>query len=288
MLAISPAYKIKVPAFDVNLIAKYDLYIQLHINRLNICVFDTEGNQCLLFESYDFNEIDSDASVLDCLKAIWESNHLLTSGFWHKVICVHSNRDFVFIPYEHYNEEAAHNYLMLNCQFDKNAHDLQHIKHYELDAVCYFPVNKAIDAWFNEQYKNIAIQHAHFNSCFLHGLLANECNKISISIHPELMSIALLENKQLKFINSFPYDNINDILYFALFVFDELKVSTEDTPVVVWSNEDELDEVTGLLRKYIRSVEVGERPGSLVFPEEFNELPAYIGFDLFSAYYLLR
>ncbi|MGB0523881.1 MAG: DUF3822 family protein [Flammeovirgaceae bacterium] len=288
MIAISPSYKIKDSSFDVNLIAKYDLYLQLHLNHLNICVFDTEGNQCLLFESYSFEGVDSTASVLDCLKGIWENNNLLTAGHWHKVICINVNRDFVFIPYEHYNEEAAINYLMLNCQFDKETHTLHHIKHYELDAVCYFPVNHVLEEWVNDQYKNIAVQHAHFNSCFLHGLLANDQETLAISIHPELLSIVLLENKKIKFINSFPYNTANDILYFILFVLDELKLSAEDAKLMLWSQEDDIEEIVSLLQKYVRNVELGGRPSNLSFPEDFDLLPEHHAFDLFSAYYLLR
>lgn len=288
MIAISPTYKIKDSAFDVNLIAKYDLYVQLHINCLHLCVFDTEENQCLLFESYDFNEVDHTASLLDCLKNVWENNPLLTSGAWHKVICLNVNRDFVFIPYEHYNEEAAINYLTLNAQFDQDKHQLHQIKHYELDAVCYFPVNTTLEDWLNEQYKNIAIQHAHINSCFIQGLLANEYEELSISIHPELFSIGLLQNRKIKFINTFPYSSIDDILYFVLFVMDELGLSAETTSVTVWSNQDEVEEIKGLLKNYINQVKTGDRPNNLQFPEAFDSLPKHHSFDLFSAYYLLR
>ena len=288
MIAISPTYQIKDQAFDVNLIAKYDLYVQLHINCLNLCVFDTEDNQCIFFESYDFSGVESDASLLDCLKSVWENNHLLTAGAWHKVVCLNVNREFVFIPYEHYNEDAAINYLMLNTHFDKDQHTLHQIKHYELDAVCSFPVNNTLEDWLNEQYKNIAVQYAHINSCFLQGLLANDHEGLSVSIHPELLSIGLLSNRKIKFINTFPYQTVDDILYFVLFVMDELGLSSEETSITMWSTEDEIDEVKGMLQKYIRNVELGNRPGNLNFPESFNTLPQQHSFDLFSAYYLLR
>lgn len=288
MIAISPSYKVKDSSFDVNLIAKYDLYLQLHLNSLNICVFDTEENQCLLVEHYDFTAVASDASMLDCLKGIWENNHLLTAGSWHKVICIHVNREFVFIPYEHYNEEAAINYLQLNARFDQQAHTLQHIKHYELDAVCYFPINTQLGDWLNDQYKDIAVQYAHFNSCFLHGLLANDYDHLCISIHPELMSIAWLENRKIKFVNTFPYNSPSDILYFVLFVVDELQLSEDSLKISLWSREDHTEDTLGLLRQYIREVELGKRPMNLNFTDDFDELPAHHLFDLFSAYYLLR
>ena len=288
MIAISPSYKIKDQAFDVNLIAKYDLYLQLHINCLHLCVFDTEENQCILFESYDFSGVERTASLLDCLKGIWENNHLLTAGAWHKVVCMNVNRDFVFIPYEHYNEEAAINYLMLNAEFDKDKHELHQIKHYELDTVCYFPVNNALEDWLNEQYKNIAIQHTHLNSCFLQGLLANEEDELSISIHPELFSIGFLETRKIKFINTFPYSSADDILYFVLFVMDELGLSAATTSVTVWSIEDDIDHIRGLLKTYISNVKIGYRPANLNFPDSFDALPKHHSFDLFSAYYLLR
>ena len=71
-------------------------------------------------------------------------------------------------------------------------------------------------------------------------------------------------------------------------MLDELELSHEDSNVQVWSSTDEVDEVTGLLNKYIRNVNIGSRPENLSFGESFEELPEQFAFDLFSAYYLLR
>jgi len=288
MIAISPTYKIKDPDFDVNLIAKYDLYLQLQLNGLHISVFDTEENKCILFESYDFSEVGNESSLLDCLKSIWEQNVLLTAGAWHKIICIQVNREFVFIPYEHYNEEAALNYLKLNTEFDQNSHTLRQIKHYELDTVCSFPVNNLLEDWLNEQYKQLAIQYAHVNNCFLQGLLTNGFEELCVSIHADLFSIAWVQDRKLKFINTFPYETPSDILYFILFVMDELQLNTEEASLTCWSSVDSLENITGLLRKYIRKVETGTQPNNLTFPASFDILPKSHSFDLFSAYYLLR
>ncbi len=288
MTSISPIYKIKDVGFDVNFIAKYDLYLHIHLNHLNICVFDTEENKSILFESYDFEEEIKESNFLECMQKVWEGTHFLSAGFWHKVVVVIVGQDFVFIPYEHYNEEAAINYLRLNCHFNEKTHDLHHTKHYELDAVCYFAVSQEIKNWLNSQYTSVPVMFAHSNSCFIQGLLTEHEDGLCVIIHPENITIALLKDRKIQFVNSFPYTHQNDLLYFVLFVMDELKLSTDDTKVKVWGTQSDLYDIRGMLRGYIQDVKIGDRP-KLKYGIGFDDsLPSYFAYDLFAGYYLMR
>ena len=287
MVAVSPTYKIKDDGFDINFISKYSLYLHLHINHLNVCVFDTEENKCLLFESYNFEEVESEASLMDCLKGIWENNHLLNAGFWHKVVAINVSQDFVFIPHEHFNEDAAINYLRLNCNFNDNFQSIHSTKQYELDTVCVFTVHKELENWLNNQYSSTPVQYIHFNSSFLHGLLTMNVEELAVIIHSDIMTIAHLENKQLKFVNSFPYSHSNDILYFILFVMDEIGIAHESGSVKLWGTQD-LGDIASMLQNYIRTVEIGERP-PLKYGIGFDDtVDEYFAYDLFATYYLMR
>jgi hypothetical protein len=291
MKAIKQHYKIKDSDFDVNLLSQYNLYLHIYLNQLHVCVVDAPSKKCLLYEQYDFSATAANITLLECLKGIWENHHLLSAALWHKVVVVPVNADFAFIPAKHYHEDTALQFLQLNCQLDWQKQVLAHTRHYEFDAVAVFPVNAEMVKWLADVYGGAKLQFAHTNSCFLHGLLAMKAgvaNELHLLVHPDLLSIAYLREQRLKFVNTFPQASPSDVLYFALFVMQELGLAPEQTTLRLWGNGDEVLACQDVLQPYVKDVALGETNLPMSFGDGFAALPSYYAVDLFSAFLLLQ
>lgn len=291
MSALKEYNKIKDSDFDVNLLSQYNLYLHVYLNNLNVCVVDTQADKCLLFEQHDFTTTAIDITLLECLKNIWDSHQLLSAPFWNKVVVISINQDFTFIPTKYYSEETALFYLKANCEAVWEQHEIMHTKHDELDTVSAFPVNQDIVKWLSGVYTEATIQYAHFNSCWLQGLLTareDKVDQVNVLVHPDVMSIAVVQNQRLKFINSFPQSSPQDVLYFVLFVMEEAGLSPSKYQVKLWGNAPYLPACEEIIRSYVKEVHLGEMPTKVVLGDGFEALPAYFGFDLFSAYFLLK
>ena len=201
------------------------------------------------------------------------------------------NTAFTYLPTKHYNEDTAIHFLQANCQADWGKQIIGHTKHYELDTVATFPVNKEIVRWLSDCYGGEKLQFTHFNSCFLQGLIngsEGQEKQLNLLMHEDLLSIALIEQQRLKFINTFPQQSVQDVLYFSLFVAEELAIKPNELTLKIWGNSPKLLSSQELLTNYVREVIIGEPPTNLKYGDGFEALPANYAFDLFSVYFLIR
>ena len=283
--------RIRDSDFDVNLLSQYNLYLHVYLNNLDICVVNTEKDKLLLFEQYDFTETATDVTLLQCLKNIWENHQLLSASLWHKVVVVMVNPEFTILPTKYYNEDTAIHYLQLNCEADWQKHLIRQTKHYELDAVTAFPVNREMATWLAGCYGGTSLQFVHFNSSFLQGLRMSGEDKpkqLNILLHDDLMSIAAFGGNQLLFLNTFPQRSPQDALYFTLFVAEELEVKPEELSVMLWGNAYYVPDTEEAIAPYVNKITIGDPPSRLNYGDGFEKLPAHYAFDMYSAHFLAR
>ena len=115
-------------------------------------------------------------------------------------------------------------------------------------------------------------QYSQFNNTENAYLYLNQ-NKVTITFFKE---------NKLIFNNSFDYITKEDLLYFVLFSFEQLKISTENIEVILFGAIEKDDEYFNLLYDYIRNIKLGKRPHQFNFPSEFDSLAENKYFGLFS------
>ena len=62
------------------------------------------------------------------------------------------------------------------------------------------------------------------------------------------------------------------MLYFVLFCFEQLNISTENINATIYGNIKEDDERYKLLYDYIKNITLGKRSDYFKFPKEFKEI----------------
>jgi hypothetical protein len=96
------------------------------------------------------------------------------------------------------------------------------------------------------------------------------------------VTITFFKENKLIFNNSFDYLTKEDLLYFVLFSFEQLKLSTENIEVTLFGTIEKDDECFNLLYEYIRNLNLGKRPHQFTFPAEFDSLAEHKYFGLFT------
>ena len=85
-----------------------------------------------------------------------------------------------------------------------------------------------------------------------------------------------------RFSNKFTFETKEDILYFILFTFEQLKINTETVQTKLYGEIIKGDEKYQLLYEYIRNIEFGLRPSHLNFSSKFNLIREHQFYSLFS------
>jgi hypothetical protein len=107
-------------------------------------------------------------------------------------------------------------------------------------------------------------------------------NKAYLYLNEQKVGITIFDSDKLIFNNSFNYTSKEDLLYYVLFSFEQLKISADSIDVTVFGNIEDTDESFSLMYEYIRNIKLGKRPHQFTFPTEFNSLSDHKYFGLFT------
>lgn len=129
----------------------------------------------------------------------------------------------------------------------------------------------------------------HFSQALLTGIglqtKADSGKQLLLNVHGEYIDIVVTENKKLLLMNSYSWKTHEDILYFTLFIFEQLELSTDSTPLILTGETDADSPLYLILYKYIRKVIFPEKPSSLlnIFKEgglSFHKYSSLYNFSL--------
>ncbi len=128
-------------------------------------------------------------------------------------------------------------------------------------------------------------QHTHAASAFIEsGMLFCRINRHAeaVLIQPgrDWFEMAYFARSSLVFYNTFHYQSPEDFIYFVLFVFEQLNLNPEITPVWLVGDIEEGSPLHSILTRYIRKVSFPTRPDHLTWTYEFNEVPGHVFYSL--------
>lgn len=277
--------KIKDDTFNVDYIARYNLSLQINFSLFRFCVTDTESNRCLLLEDYQFESISRPEQLIEQLELIYDDHHVLQAGFWRSIRLAVKNINFSLVPFSLFDEEYLKEYLNVNCMVHpEQREDIFYYKQQSTEAVNIFSADKDVIGWFINRYPQKTLKVVHHTSPLIEGIMSSGSQERALFIHVEnnFLTILVKKNKMLEFCNSFHFFSPEDFVYFTMFVFDQLELNPETTPVVLWGEINHDSPLYKQLYKYIRHVTFGNKPSSLYFGYHFDEIFDHRFFDLYS------
>ncbi|WP_066627541.1 DUF3822 family protein [Labilibacter marinus] len=269
------------PSFDINITTSYFLSIQLQLDGFSFCVLDPVSNEYILFEHrpLNFNE-----NILTVLESELASNDLLVYPY-QKVFVLYNTLEYSLIPQALYNEEMKSEYLQFCFSKQEDNQQVFSNKVKMADSVCCFSAPVELTQILDKYYKNIKYfcQATSFIETALLSTSANQsANHVHINIQPSYFDIIVTSANNLRMHNSFKYQNSKEFLYFALFVFEQLKLDTRQTKVFVSGNINRSSELYSLLKTYIKQIEIKNESNHFKFASVFKNIPFQNHLNLFN------
>jgi len=189
---------------------------------------------------------------------------------------------FTLVPERLYNPVERRTYLQeiapLTYETDVRMDELSALQ----ARLVYGAPNKTLDA-ITKQLPNAKISHA--TTALIAGLLARPNAPTSpvlyLQIYDGWLVAIVLEGKNLLFANTFHYLAAKDFLYYVLLIFDQYKLTPEETPVYISGQLYENSEIYPLLQRYVRSLRFLPAPDFLQLGTKLQQQPTYFYFNLF-------
>ena len=207
------------------------LSIQVSLNGLSFCCFNTLNNTVSSFNEVHFDTIHKNTKIEDLFADAFR-NHPELSETYDEILVIHNNNLSTFVPEALFDENFLGSYLQYNTKvFETDFFAFDEITNYQMNTV-YIPyVN--INNFFIDQFG--AFNYKHANSILVNKLLIASKNKdekkMFIHINSGHFEIIVIQNQKLLHFNSFDYSTPEDFIYYILFTAEQLNLNPENFPL---------------------------------------------------------
>jgi hypothetical protein len=290
-----PIVKIKDDLFNVDNISQYNLCLKLDNEGIEVGVFDTKIDRCLVYEQYkSFRRIPYTQIATEL--AHLQRNHLfLGAGFWQKVCIILTNPQYTFVPEDYHHPNYSATFLRLTSDIDSEQYVIQHTQHASQRCYNHFAVPKSLYDAIQRKYSlnNTKFMFVHQTSGLLEGLLTKpdrlEGSCLHVYVDAENVIISFFRSGNLQYMNTFAHNNsTNDILYFVLLAMKEWSLEAEWCKCYLYGEVQKNEGIAAQLKKYVKEVQLSNRPKNINFGYRFDDLDEWKGFDVLGTYHITK
>lgn len=227
------------------------LSLQVALNGLSFCVFDTLNEKVLDLQEIRFNYTQS---LEDQLWRTFVDFPSLTKTY-DEIVVLHDNNFNTFVPKPLFDENYLGSYLQYNTKVfesDFFAYDESETNDMNNVHVPFVNVNNfLIDQFGSFDYKNV-------NTVLVSKLLNLSRNKeekqVYIHFQETHFEIVITHNLKLLFYNSFEYKTPEDFVYYLLFTLEQLQLNPETVSVYLLGKISEEHPCFEIAYRYVRNI----------------------------------
>jgi hypothetical protein len=270
MEKVAPAFSKIDKSFEETRTLDYDLVLQVTDRSCAYSIFDHSKNSYIALESYDIS-----------LSGLAEQIHWLKNPFRSVHIIVENNRS-TLIPEVLFEESAKETYL--NFSLERYEDEKTRIdKLRRIEVVNVYGVSTNLDDEISTIFPDA--KACHLSSLLIETIWMNFKNlitdkRIFIFVRQADFNLLILDRKQLIYSNAFHFRAPEDVVYFVIFVMEQLNLNPEEVPVILLGNIGKETPEFELLFRYIRNIDFATRSETLYYSHVFNDVPGHSWYPL--------
>lgn len=278
---IKPAFEIADENLNPKNTLQYKLSIQFALNGFCFSISDAISGKLIFLKEFLLKDVKTKQGFNDTFTEIFKNELFLNAEMKQTIISMEGGKS-ILIPNPLFEEDKQDFYWDLNYSSEEFYHQgFDNLK--AINAKLLFRWN--LD-WFNilNQYfpkaefvdKSFTILNSILNSN-----KNNQDQKCFLNVGYQEIDIIVLNGPDLIFHNTFAFKTDEDILFFVLSVYDQLKLNPEIQAITVLGAVSKTSNLYELLFKYIRNVNFGVKPNNLLFSYQFGSIPSHYYYSLF-------
>lgn len=283
------------PGLDKNSVFEYELSVRIKSDSLAYCILDTRTNKFLHIESWEqslaerkaFIPGDKEPGDMSRIDQLLEGElNWLTGNFSHKRIIIDQGKS-TLIPQALFVEkekEKIYNFNVAGGPYPLS--ELRHDKASSLNAYAIYHTPASVNALLEKFFPSAQVYH--YSSAFILPVFYKYMNRgddqlLYINVSGSRVDILRLKGKKLDYFNSFRFNTAEDMMYYVIFVVEQLGMNPENIEVVMIGEVDRHSSLTDLVMKYVRNVSFVQRNDDFRYSFVFDQLPGHYYFNLLNA-----
>ncbi len=261
------------PTLEAKTAGICDLFILLEKSNIQLALKERRSGNLLALEIIPSAD-QKQTEWKQLLEHTSANSKLLRNFEFLKVMVGVATQEFTLVPEALFKPGDESIYFKTNfIQSPGTILHSQHVPSFHLYTI--FSIENELEKELNHLFQDPQLWH--YSQALLTGiskqLKADAGKQVWLNIRKNKMDIVVSENKKLLLINSFSWQTNEDILYYTLFICEQLELNPEKFPMIVTGEIEEGSAIYSLLGKYIRYVEIPDSPASLSFAVATESLP---------------
>jgi hypothetical protein len=246
------------PALDSNSAGNCSLLMELSANEIRILLVERKSLKVMAIERISLPF----AAEKEYAEQIPASSQLIQKYPYTNVKVVLTSKEYTFVPEALFRAGDEYKFYRLNFHADltSTVHSSQ-IKKYNI--VCLY----GLPAEFYDAIQQIFpdIKLYHFSEVLLNNRFLSAKNDhtrtVQLNVRDRLLDIIVTEGKKLILMNTFSWQTIEDVLYYTLFVSEQLGIDPEQNRLILSGEVERSSALYKLLDNYFTTISFDELPG---------------------------
>jgi len=279
---IQPSYSLFDESFSQQFLGGSHLLFFLGTTSLEYAILDPATNRFIALEQFTLPTYTNETERFEQLSHIFQQCETLQKDF-KKISLAFAERRSTLVPAALYDKQALSQYLAFNHTMDAN----------DVAGVDYLPNANVYNAYveaplvtqfFRKQFPKIQV--LHHASVLLESLVIRHKHSTQQQVFAHFeqgqFDLVVMAGKQLVLHNSFAFETKEDVVYYILFVCEQLELSPEKINLHLSGEIPAESETTNLLRQYIGQLTLESRPANFSYSGTLQSAPAHRFFHLFN------
>ncbi|MFO7923780.1 MAG: DUF3822 family protein [Bacteroidales bacterium] len=269
--------------FDLNQTKNYHISIQVGLNGYSFSVLDPLRNKYILLKHFPFPKEMTHSLLEEKVNEITGTDEFLTRDY-KTVLFSYQTPKYTLIPGPLFNKKKLRSCFEFNHYLD----DLDEIHYNSLkgtDAYNVFVIPTELSSIVYKAFRNVIFYH-QATPLIEHSLISHggkSSQKVAIAnIYGKNADIVVVSGDNLLLCNTFPWKNEDDLVYFILYVYEQLKLNGEETPLYISGEMPKTSPAYDLLKSYIKKTIFEKRNDHFVYSYTFNDVDAHWFVNLFN------
>jgi hypothetical protein len=270
-------------SFDINASASYHLSLEVFNEGFSYAILDTLRNKYIALRSQPF---DSKAGlpVTEQLRTTLDRDIYLNRRY--KSAClVYSTPDASLVPASVYAEDKRESLYRFSNPFSD---DLKLITNRpdSMDARIIFSIPEVILNLFEGQQTEYRIMHQSWPFIDKKAIEARDPGEetaVSALIYPSFLDIVVFRNGKLELFNSFRYKSARDLIFYILYVYEQLGIKPDSEPLKLSGYFDDDSDMVKRLGEFISGIRLDRFNKGYSYSYTFAQIREHMFSNLINA-----
>lgn len=260
-----------------------DLLLSVEPGGVQLALKERKNNRFLALESFPADPGKEEEQGPELLEKVSKGSRLLRNFEFTKAIVGVCTPAYTLVPDALFRKGDENGYINFNFPSEKGLRVFSHpVQSLGLHTI--YGIPQTLYQELHHLFEEPVIHHHSTALLETVSLLSRSQTgrQLFLHFHGKGLDVIATDGKKLVLMNSFQSSGIEDILYYVLFLCEQLDMNPDTVPVKLAGEIDMQSALYKLLYKYIRNLSLADRPGSAEYSYGFGELPPPYYYPLFS------